>query len=458
MLNMSRSKEIQRVLIITMAANLLVATAKLVVGLLTGSLAMISDGANSALDSTSNVIGLIGNALAARPPDHDHPYGHRRFETLASMMVSILLILTAWEIVKSSISRLTEGGTPQVGLMNFISMLVTLVVNVGVTAYEHREGKRLGSEFLLADAEYTRSSILVSITVVASLIAVRLGWVWMDAAAALVVVVLIMLAAWRIVKNAVGILVDRAALEAEAVGQIVETVAGVQKVSRVRSRGSSDDIHLDLDVHVAAPTTAEHSASIAQEIRSRLRERYGSLTDIQVNFLPIRDRPPDYALMARAEADALGLSIHEVTAAAIEDGLALSMHVEVDPEQSVCSAHQIVSEFEKRLYQAIPNLKRVDTHIEPAHTCKDARLDRDDAYALGQSALRLAQRLYPDNHWHALDIRGDTNGGYALSLHCRVAGDMSIHEAHSMAEMAETQIRAALPVLQRVTIHTEPLE
>ncbi len=110
MVDVNRSKEIQRVLIVTMAANLLVAAAKLIVGLLTGSLAMISDGANSALDSTSNVIGLIGNAIASRPPDREHPYGHRRFETLASMMVSVLLILTAWEIVKSSISRLTEGG------------------------------------------------------------------------------------------------------------------------------------------------------------------------------------------------------------------------------------------------------------------------------------------------------------------------------------------------------------
>jgi cation diffusion facilitator family transporter len=458
MLNTNRSKEIQRVLIVTMAANLLVAAAKLVVGLLTGSLAMISDGANSALDSTSNVIGLIGNALASRPPDREHPYGHRRFETLASMMVSVLLILTAWEIVKSSVSRLTEGGAPQIGLMNFISMIVTLVVNIGVTTYEHRQGKRLGSEFLLADAEYTRSSILVSVTVIASLIAVRLGWIWMDAATALVVVVLIILAAWRIVRNAVGILVDRAALEAEAVGEIVERVAGVQKVSRVRSRGSSDDIHLDLDVQIAAPTTAEHSASIAQEIRSRLHERYGNLADIQVNFLPARDRPPDYALMARAEADALGLSIHEVTVTSIEDGIVLGMHVEVEPEQSVLSAHQIVSEFERRLHQAIPALKRIDTHIEPAHTCKYTRFDEESAQALGQSALRLAQRLYPDNQWHGLDIHGDTNGGYALTLHCRVAGDMPIHEAHNMAEMAETQIRAALPALQRVTIHTEPLD
>ncbi len=119
--------------------------------------------------------------------------------------------------------------------------------------------------------------------------------------------------------------------------------------------------------------------------------------------------------MARAEADALGLSIHEVTATTLEDGIALSMHVEVEPEQSVQSAHQMVSEFERRLLEAIPALKRVDTHIEPAHTCKYIRFDEENARMLAQSALRVAQRLYPDNQWHGLDIHGEANGGYALT-------------------------------------------
>jgi cation diffusion facilitator family transporter len=453
----SRYLGIRRVLLLTLAANLMVAATKLVVGLLTGSLAMVADGFHSTLDGMSNVIGLAGNTIAARPPDADHPYGHRRFETLASMMIGGLLLLTAWEIVKNSVSRLTTGGgTPHISAVNFVAMLVTLAVNLFVTTYERREGQRLSSELLVSDAAHTRSDVLVSLTVIVSLVAVRLGWAWVDAVAALVVVGLIGLAAWRIVQHSAGILVDRVALDADAVGQAVRGVAGVQQVTRVRSRGPSDDIHLDLDVQVAAPTTAEHSDAIAGEIRTRLRKRFEGLSDIQVYFLPTHEAPPDYALIARAEADALGLKVHEVIAITTESGLKLEMHVEVPPEQSIGQAHAAVSRFEQRLRKVIPGLERVVTHIEPAHTGEDARDSDEDAHALAREALHIAERLYPDNYWHDLDIRAEADGGYALSVHCHVAGDMPLEAAHRLAETVEIQMRAALPALHRVTIHTEP--
>jgi cation diffusion facilitator family transporter len=456
MLDTNRHREVRRVLILTLVANVVVAAAKLIVGLLTASMAMVADGVHSSLDAVSNVIGLAGNVIAARPPDADHPYGHRRFETLASMLIGGILLLTAWEIVRNSVSRLVEGSIPQIGGMNFVAMVVTIAINLVVSTYERRAGKRLRSELLLADSEHTRSDVLVSATVLASLVAVRLGWSWVDAAAALVVVGLIGRAAWRIVSRSVGVLVDRAAVDADAVCRTVEGVAGVQRVIRARSRGPMDDIHLDVDLQVAAPTTAEHSAAIAREIRTRLRERFDGLTDIQIHFLPLHDGPPDYALIARAEADALGLGIHEVIPTTTEDGVTLEMHVEVAPEQTVGEAHALVSRFEERLKAAVPTLKRVVTHIEPAHTCEDILYRDEEAHLLAEQALRIAQRLYADNDWHDLDIRAEADGGYALSMHCHVKGNTPLEEAHRLAETVETQVRAALPALHRVTIHTEP--
>ena len=454
-----RQQEIQRVLIITLIANLAVAAAKVIVGLLTASLAMVADGFHSSLDATSNIIGLASTAIAARPPDADHPYGHRRFETLASMMIGGMLILTAWELIKSSVNRFLEGATtPHIGAVNFIVMILTLLINLGVSFYERRAGKRLRSEILVADAAQTRSDVLVSTTVLASLVGVKLGAEWIDAAAALVVVGLIGLTAWRIVWQSAGVLVDRAALDADAVSQIVEQVPGVRRVVRVRSRGPSDDIHLDLDVQVAAPTTAEHSDTIAREIRARLRKRFEGLKDIRVYFLPSRSEPPDYALIARAEADALGLGVHEVIPTTKDDGLTLEMHVEVQPELSVGEAHHIVTDFEERLQRALPQLARVVTHIEPAHTCEDTPLLYDsDAHELAHSAFEIARRLYPDRGWHDLDIRAEADGGFALSMHCHVADEMPLEEAHRLAEEVETQIKASLPAIHRVTIHTEPL-
>src|SRR5688572_9598350 len=111
----TRRSDIQRVLIITLVANLIVAAAKITIGLISGSLAMVADGVHSSLDGTSNVIGLIGNVLAGRPPDEGHPYGHRRFETLASMMIGGILLLTGWELIKSGIERLGTQEAPEVG-------------------------------------------------------------------------------------------------------------------------------------------------------------------------------------------------------------------------------------------------------------------------------------------------------------------------------------------------------
>jgi divalent metal cation (Fe/Co/Zn/Cd) transporter len=335
-------------------------------------------------------------------------------------------------------------------------MIGTIIIKIIVTIYSTREGKRLRSELLLADAGHTRSDILVSFTVLAGLVTVKLGWAWMDAVAALVVVVLIGLAAWNILQRSANILVDRAVLDAEAVSREVKQVAGVEHVVRVRSRGSDDNVHLDLDVQVAAPVTARHSASIADEIRTQLRKKFSGLTDIQVIFLPLQDGPLDYGLIARAEADALGVGVHEVIASASPEGLTLEMHVEVPPAQPVSEAHETASQLETRLKQIIPDLRRIVTHIEPAHPVEETPSKDPDAYILTGEALRVAQQHHPDGQWHDLDIRIEADGGYALSMHCRVSGDMVIEEAHRLAEEVETKIRVSHPAIHRVTIHTEP--
>jgi divalent metal cation (Fe/Co/Zn/Cd) transporter len=132
------------------------------------------------------------------------------------------------------------------------------------------------------------------------------------------------------------------------------------------------------------------------------------------------------------------------------------MHVEVAPEQSVGEAHSLVTRFEERLKSAIPDLKRIVTHIEPAHTCEGILYHDEDAHLMAEQALRIARNLYPDNHWHDLDIRAESDGGFALSMHCHVEESMPLEDAHRLAETVETQVRAALPALHRVTIHTEP--
>ena len=242
MTHQNRSQSIQCVLKTTLVANLLVAVGKLTVGILSRSLSMVADGIHSLVDATSNIVGLIGSAIASQPPDDEHPYGHRRFETLASLVIGGSLLLTAWEISKSSVERLINPVEPEIGPINFIVMIVTLIINIVVSTYERQQGKKLKAEVLLADADHTRTDIYISLAVLAGLVAVKLGLPWADALIALIVVGLIITTAWGILRRAAGILVDQAALDPTELGQLIEAVPGVDDVIRVRSRGPDDAV------------------------------------------------------------------------------------------------------------------------------------------------------------------------------------------------------------------------
>ncbi len=454
----TRLRAIRRVLILILILNLLVAGVKLAIGLITGSLSMVADGIHSSLDAASNAIGLVAVAFAARPPDQDHPYGHRRFETIASMLLGGLLLLTAWELIQSSIARFSGSTEANISAINFAAMIVTLAINIAVSTYERREGRRLNSEFLVADSAHTGSDIFVSSMVIVGLIAVRLGWTWADPVAALVVVALIARAAWRIIQEAAAILVDRAALNPEEVRRVVEGVPGIERVARIRSRGPADEIFLDLTIEVPAPMTANQTAILANEARSRLRQQFDGLRDIQIGVQVSggESRPRDYALIARAEGDALGIGVHEVIAATTKRGLVLEMHVEVSPDQTVGQAHNLVTQFEERMRVHIPELQHIVTHIEPAHSHEQVPVDEATARRLARMAIDIARRLHPEYNWHDVSIRAEADGGYAVSMHCHVADDMSLESAHRIAEQTETAVRAALTAIHRVTIHTEP--
>jgi cation diffusion facilitator family transporter len=451
----SARRQIRKVLWITLVANLAVAGGKLSIGFLTGTLSMVADGFHSTLDASSNVIGLMGNALAARPPDDDHPYGHRRFETVAAMAIGAILLATAVEIAQQAIERVRTGGEPEISAVNFAVMIGTIVVNIAVSRYERREGKRLKSEILLADAANTGADVFVSLSVLASLVAVSLGWLWADIVAAFVVVVLIGKAAWEVLWQTGRVLVDTAPLSPEIVTELVEQIPDVISVRRVRSRGPADAMLLDITVLVAPSVTAEHAQSIGNAIKSALQEEIEGIFEVDVHCLPHYAMPPDYRLIARAEADALGLSIHEVVMFDTPDGSVLEMHVEVPPEQMLEEAHSQVTFLEQRVKQAVPILAGIISHIEPSRRGPVPIARSERAGKLRNQALDLALGLYPDVNWHEVFIRPEAHG-YALSMHGGVTGEMTVEEAHLLAERTETHLRAALPLLQRVTIHTEP--
>ena len=192
-----RYRSIRNVLWAVLALNLAVALAKLTYGIISHSAAMEADGFHSMFDGASNIIGLVGMWFAARPADQDHPYGHGKFETFAAALIGILLIFAGYTVGRGAVDGLSGDGLPtEVTTISFAIMLGTLAVNILVTTWERRAGKRLGSEVLVADASHTLSDVMVSTGVIVSLVVVRLGWQQADGIVALIVAAVILRTAW----------------------------------------------------------------------------------------------------------------------------------------------------------------------------------------------------------------------------------------------------------------------
>lgn len=282
-----RITDIRRVLWTILALNTIVAISKLVWGMVSNSAAMQADGFHSLFDGTSNVIGLLGMALAARPADREHPYGHGKYETYASAAIAGMLVFAAYRIGSSALAHLAEGASaPRVDAISFTVMIVTLAINVFITTWERRVGKRLNSEILVADASHTASDIVVSLGVIASLVLVRLGFHRADPIVALLVAGAIVYTAWDVFKHAGATLSDSARIPASAICDAVLSTPGVLGCHHVRTRGSIAEVYVDLHVQVDETRTVADGHRIAEEVERHLVQRFPSVVDVIVHLEP----------------------------------------------------------------------------------------------------------------------------------------------------------------------------
>ena len=281
-----RYSQVSAVLWRVLFANLGVALAKIALGYYSGSVSIISDGFHSLTDSASNVVGLVGVSVASRPPDKNHPYGHRKYETMASVGILIFLIVVLVEVLTAAIDRLRVGGTPRVFPEGIALMSVTLIVNLFVVSYELRQGRRLKSEVLLADAKHTRSDVLTSGAVLGALFGVWFGYPLFDPVAALLVAGFIGYACWSIAQEASRILSDEMMMDENEVRGVVQSVPGVLGCEKIRTRGSADyvflDLHLWLDRNI--PLFAAHETS--HVVKDKLMAKFPQLMDVVIHIEP----------------------------------------------------------------------------------------------------------------------------------------------------------------------------
>lgn len=278
---------VRRILIIVLALNWLVAFAKIIYGLTTKCASMTADGFHSLSDGASNIIGLIGIYLACQPKDEDHPYGHKKYETLFSMAIAILLFIVCFNILKQGVTRIINPITPRVTIESFIVMIITLVINLFVMSYEYKNGKALKSDILISDSMHTKADIFTSLSVIVSLVVIKLGFSLIDPIVTLIICFFIIKAAFTILRSSSRVLCDTAVIiDVKRIADIVLSVKGVRACHKIRTRGRPDDIHIDLHVQVNPDMHVDTAHKISYTIEDTLKKNIPEVVDVIVHIEP----------------------------------------------------------------------------------------------------------------------------------------------------------------------------
>jgi cation diffusion facilitator family transporter len=280
-----RDRGVRRVILIEGSANAAVLALKLVVGLSTGSLAVLGDAIHSLTDVANNVAAWFVARVSAEPADREHPYGHRKFETLAVFVLATLLSVLALELVLGVI----RGGAAEISHEGWALalMLGVLAINVGLASWEAGWARRLDSELLRADARHTFADVLTTAVVIAGWQIAARGHPWLDRACALAVAGLVLFLAFGLFRRAIPVLVDRAAIDSELLVAAARSVPGVRTVRSARSRSTGSGAAIDLVVSVEPSLSTTESHQIADRIERQIRQRF-AVDDVSIHIEPDR--------------------------------------------------------------------------------------------------------------------------------------------------------------------------
>lgn len=279
---------IQRTLLIALIGNVLSFIMKMLFGFLANSIAMIADAVHSAFDSLSSVAGLYGNKVSLKPPDLGHPYGHRKFEQISAVAITIMMFVACFNIVHEAIERAISNIVPDITLYSVASMIASMAISLLVSIYERRIGKSTGSIILTADAFHTVTDVLASIVVVVGFVGIRIGIRYADSFAAAIVCLLIAFVGYSIFRQATETLVDRG-ITLDALSKIKTTVNEMSKeieCHSVRGKTVGDKIYVDMHVTLKGDMSVERAHEMTEIIEERLKETVEGLEEVIIHVEP----------------------------------------------------------------------------------------------------------------------------------------------------------------------------
>ncbi|GAA4815140.1 cation transporter [Marinicella pacifica] len=280
---MDKDKKVQQIITIEGIYNFIVLILKTVVGFATGSLAILSDAVHSLTDVMNNVVIWMVMRVASKPPDYDHPYGHRKFETIAVFALASLLVVLAVELIIRAFSAEAEVPITEPWALGLMALV--LFLNITVTIWERYWAKRLDSDILMADAQHTLVDVLTTVMVIVSWQLSTLGWWWIDKLAGIGVAAMVLYFAYGLYQKVFPILVDGYAIDPDELSKAVAEVPGVKEVRQVRSRwiGSKKAVDMRIAVDADMPTLESHD--LAHQVEDHICQRF-NIVDTSIHVEP----------------------------------------------------------------------------------------------------------------------------------------------------------------------------
>ena len=437
----------------SLAIGVALVVAKLVVGVLTGSLGILSEAAHSFLDLAASGFTLAAVRTSHKPADSEHPYGHGRTENLAAFAEGILLMLTAAFIAFEAIRRLAEGGAAvNPAGYAFGLLIATLVIEAGRAGILRRVGRLAASEAMLADATNRLSDVLATVGVIAGLIGVRMGFTWADSVAALLVAGIVARAAGLLAWRSGDILIDRAPAGAEKqLREAIRDVDGVREVRSVRVRRSGPNMIGDASIATGRMLSVEAAGALVDDVKTRARSVLPGL-DLAV---AVQGQEQQGDLVERIHAAAArngGVrDLHNVTVEREADGsLHLTMHAKLPGDQTLATASGTSRRLERSIRAELPEVTRIDIHLEPMEP--EVVPGEDVTARRAQLAARMREivKAHPEVR-RCLDVElSDRNNRIYAHVVAEVSGEISLEHAHEIESELEETIRREIPEVHEV--------
>ncbi|MGQ0484781.1 MAG: cation-efflux pump [Hyphomicrobiales bacterium] len=451
--------EKQTVALYSLLASALLAGSKLVAGLATGSLGILSEAFHSIIDFAATIVTWVAIRWSEQPPDEEHHYGHAKAESVAALIeTGLLFAVTAW-IVYEAANRLLTGETHvELAWWAVAIVAASIVIDYNRARALSRVAAKTSSEALEADALHFSSDMWSSMVVLLGLAAVWWGLPAADPAAAVVVSFFVGLAGWRLGKRTLANLLDTAPEGAtEAVREIVAHADGVLAIKRLRLRPAGATLFAGIVVEVARTMPVDDMVKLRDTIAARVKEKFAN-ADVTVTANPVALDNETVFQKVMLIAGRRNMAIHRLTVQHIGTRLAVSFDLEVDGATPLAAAHQTATKLETAIRRELGPHVEVESHIEPQ---PERLLEGSDAAPRERKAIeaaltRLARREARLNDLHNMRVRRNDHGVF-VHYHCRFAPNETVEDVHAAVDRIENRLQAKFPAIRRVIAHAEPL-